>query len=284
MATALSTTALPGRAFQAAPEAPAGRAAKPACPRSQPVRRCRVLLHAVAERAKPSGARSNDPRYVEFAKALDKYDFNFRVGDKVTGNVIMVANNGIYVDIGAKSAAFCPLAECTLGKSVRVRPRSAGGRRPRGGGGAQRPAVADEAVQPPARPAAQPPPAATDLGRRPSARWPPPQPAASCPRGAPPPLQTLTPGLVAPPADVRPGQSGRPHGVQHRQGRQRHPGPDCAAVAAPDRGACAAGRPGRRPPDRSLCCVHAALPPLLTPRAPLPPPTVGGCLGTRAGG
>ena len=129
MSTALvHASALAGRAFQAAPEAPAGRAAKPACPRSQPVRRCRVLLHAVAERAKPSDARSNDPRYVEFAKALEKYDFNFRVGDKVTGNVILVANNGIYVDIGAKSAAFCPLAECTLGKSVRVRHQLGKGR------------------------------------------------------------------------------------------------------------------------------------------------------------
>lgn len=126
MANALSSVF--STRLQAALEAPVPRsaapAAKPCGVSGHPARRCRVVVHAVAERTRPSSAsdaRASDPRYVEFAKALEKYDFNFRVGDKVTGNVIMVSNNGIYVDIGAKSAAFCPLAECSLGKSVRVR-------------------------------------------------------------------------------------------------------------------------------------------------------------------
>jgi len=120
----LLNSVLPGRLHAAAAEAPS-RAAAPAAKRSGgSIRRsCRVALAAVAERNKASASsdpRASDPRYQEFAKALEKYDFNFRVGDKVTGAVIMVANNGIYVDIGAKSAAFCPLAECSLGKSVRT--------------------------------------------------------------------------------------------------------------------------------------------------------------------
>jgi small subunit ribosomal protein S1 len=60
--------------------------------------------------------------YAEFAAALEKYDFRFRVGEKVTGTVLMTQNKGIYVDIGAKSAAFCPVAECGMGKVARVSP------------------------------------------------------------------------------------------------------------------------------------------------------------------
>jgi len=70
-----------------------------------------------------------DPAYAELAKALAKYDFNFRVGEKVTGTVLVVQNSGIYVDIGAKSAAFCPAAECAMGKAARVRGAGAPGGR-----------------------------------------------------------------------------------------------------------------------------------------------------------
>jgi hypothetical protein len=66
-------------------------------------------------------SRDSNPLYAEFAAALDKYDFRFRLGEKVTGTVLLVLNKGIYVDIGAKSAAFCPIAECGMGKVARVR-------------------------------------------------------------------------------------------------------------------------------------------------------------------
>ena len=78
----------------------------------------------VARAAALSDRPGTDPRYAEFAKALEKYDFKFRVGDKISGVVIMVENSGIYVDIGAKSAAFCPAAECAMGKTAKARARA----------------------------------------------------------------------------------------------------------------------------------------------------------------
>jgi hypothetical protein len=127
------------RVVAAAPAARAEEAAAPAAFRAPKAkaafagvaptlaRGARAVTHAVAERE----SRAADPRYAAFAAALDKYDFNFRVGDKVSGTVIMVENNGIYVDIGAKGAAFCPAAECAMGKAAKARaaahaPRRAG--------------------------------------------------------------------------------------------------------------------------------------------------------------
>jgi small subunit ribosomal protein S1 len=43
------------------------------------------------------------------------------VGDKVTGTVFQIENNGLYVDIGAKSSAFCPVAELTLAHDMKAR-------------------------------------------------------------------------------------------------------------------------------------------------------------------
>ena len=102
--------------------APAARpaACKPAGPSAVVRGRAAAGARLVA-RAAVVDRVGADPRYAEFAKALEKYDFTFRVGDKISGIVIMVENSGIYVDIGAKSAAFCPSAECAMGKTSRVR-------------------------------------------------------------------------------------------------------------------------------------------------------------------
>lgn len=43
-------------------------------------------------------------------------DYDFKVGDKVMGTVYEVDENGAYVEIGAKTAGFVPLIECSLAK------------------------------------------------------------------------------------------------------------------------------------------------------------------------
>ena len=52
--------------------------------------------------------------YDDFEKLLEKYDFNYKVGDKVTGTVFKIDNRGAYVDVGAKSSAFVPNGECSV--------------------------------------------------------------------------------------------------------------------------------------------------------------------------
>eukprot|EP00899_Mesostigma_viride_P025582 jgi/Mesvir1/6208/Mv00890-RA.1 len=52
--------------------------------------------------------------YSDFDALLGKFDFNFGLGDKVTGVIFKIDNKGAYVDIGAKAAAFCPLHEISL--------------------------------------------------------------------------------------------------------------------------------------------------------------------------
>lgn len=47
---------------------------------------------------------------------------NLRPGQKVLGTVYEVDEDGAYVEIGAKSAGFVPLAECSLAKLKSVRP------------------------------------------------------------------------------------------------------------------------------------------------------------------
>lgn len=54
----------------------------------------------------------------DFAKALDKYDYQFNKGDKIKGKVFQYAPEGAYVDIGAKAAAFLPLREVSLQEEV----------------------------------------------------------------------------------------------------------------------------------------------------------------------
>lgn len=53
----------------------------------------------------------------DFAKALEQHDYQFSKGQVVRGKVFQYDNDGAYVDIGGKSAAFLPLTEVSL-KSV----------------------------------------------------------------------------------------------------------------------------------------------------------------------
>lgn len=50
----------------------------------------------------------------DFARALEGHDFNFEVGTKVKGKPFSVTNEGIFVDIGGKAAAFLPLKEIII--------------------------------------------------------------------------------------------------------------------------------------------------------------------------
>ncbi|MBW4663234.1 MAG: S1 RNA-binding domain-containing protein [Chroococcus sp. CMT-3BRIN-NPC107] len=50
----------------------------------------------------------------DFAKALEQQDFQFQQGQKVLGKVFQYENNGAYVDIGGKSAAFIPTEEVSM--------------------------------------------------------------------------------------------------------------------------------------------------------------------------
>jgi len=52
----------------------------------------------------------------EVEAMLEQYDYEFKVGDKVMGVVYEVDEDGAYVEIGAKTAGFVPLAECSLAK------------------------------------------------------------------------------------------------------------------------------------------------------------------------
>ena len=61
--------------------------------------------------------------YDEVEGMLDEGEASFKVGDKVYGTVYEVDEDGAYVEIGAKTAGFVPLVECSLGrvKSVSIR-------------------------------------------------------------------------------------------------------------------------------------------------------------------
>lgn len=64
-----------------------------------------------------------DALYSVFEDLIKGVDFSFKQGDVVAGTVFEIDQKGAYVDIGAKSAAFCPTAEASLCKIGRVRSR-----------------------------------------------------------------------------------------------------------------------------------------------------------------
>lgn len=74
-----------------------------------------------------------DAMYKRFEELLSSYDFAFKTGDRVTGTIFRVDGRGAYVDIGAKGAAFCPVAEISQCKVDRVRTRGVAGGRRKGG-------------------------------------------------------------------------------------------------------------------------------------------------------
>jgi hypothetical protein len=59
--------------------------------------------------------------YDEVEGMLEESEASFKVGDKVYGTVYEVDDDGAYVEIGAKTAGFVPLVECSLGKLKTVR-------------------------------------------------------------------------------------------------------------------------------------------------------------------
>ncbi|NEQ32460.1 MAG: S1 RNA-binding domain-containing protein [Leptolyngbya sp. SIO4C5] len=52
----------------------------------------------------------------DFAKALEQHDYQFQKGSVVRGTVFSHTDQGAYVDIGGKAAAFLPLKEASLKK------------------------------------------------------------------------------------------------------------------------------------------------------------------------
>ncbi|MBW4632076.1 MAG: S1 RNA-binding domain-containing protein [Iphinoe sp. HA4291-MV1] len=50
----------------------------------------------------------------DFAKALEKHDYQFQKGQVVHGKVFQLDSDGAYVDIGGKSSAFVPRDEASL--------------------------------------------------------------------------------------------------------------------------------------------------------------------------
>ena len=56
----------------------------------------------------------------EFEALLNKYDYSFQKGDLVKGIVCSYDSSGVIVDIGAKTAAYVPIKEAIVDKSVPV--------------------------------------------------------------------------------------------------------------------------------------------------------------------
>lgn len=50
----------------------------------------------------------------DFAKALEKHDYQFQKGQAVHGKVFQIDHDGAYVDIGGKASAFLPRDEASL--------------------------------------------------------------------------------------------------------------------------------------------------------------------------
>ena len=64
-----------------------------------------------------SAASNNNTSFSmdDFAKALEKYDYEFAKGQIVKGTVIQYDSEGAYIDIGGKSPGFVPTREAALG-------------------------------------------------------------------------------------------------------------------------------------------------------------------------
>ena len=58
-----------------------------------------------------------------FLAALDEQDFVGSTGEVVTGSVINVESDGVYVDIGGKAPGFMPKKECGLGVITNLKER-----------------------------------------------------------------------------------------------------------------------------------------------------------------
>ncbi|MGQ9865956.1 MAG: S1 RNA-binding domain-containing protein [Pseudanabaenaceae cyanobacterium] len=96
---------------------------KTSVPEATPETSAPVVESIVADAAAPASAppvatpaRSAPAMFSseEFAHALEDYAYRFEPGQVVTGKVIEVDPQGVYVDIGGKAPAFLPLAEAVL--------------------------------------------------------------------------------------------------------------------------------------------------------------------------
>ena len=54
----------------------------------------------------------------EFEALLSNYDYSFQKGDLVKGIVCSYDSSGVIVDIGSKTAAYVPLKEAVVDKTV----------------------------------------------------------------------------------------------------------------------------------------------------------------------
>jgi small subunit ribosomal protein S1 len=70
-------------------------------------------LDSVASQMEAAGVDKEDD-YRRFEELLGSADVSFNQGDRVTGTIFRVDNRGAYVDVGGKSAAFCPTSELSL--------------------------------------------------------------------------------------------------------------------------------------------------------------------------
>ncbi|TAF10194.1 MAG: 30S ribosomal protein S1 [Nostocales cyanobacterium] len=62
----------------------------------------------------PSQTANSSFSMDDFAKALEKHDYQFQKGQVVHGKVFQLDHDGAYVDIGGKSSAFLPRDEASL--------------------------------------------------------------------------------------------------------------------------------------------------------------------------
>lgn len=93
--------------------------------RANPRATSAVVRRAImSEEIRVSG--ENAEQYAEFANLLDQYQYNYKIGDVISGTVKACDAKGAWVEIGAKSEALCPTAEASLGnvRNVRVATRS----------------------------------------------------------------------------------------------------------------------------------------------------------------
>ena len=54
---------------------------------------------------------------VDFQELLEKYDYNYSIGDVVKGRIVSVEKDCVFVDIKAKANACCPIYEVLLEKN-----------------------------------------------------------------------------------------------------------------------------------------------------------------------
>lgn len=116
----MMSTAAPARAsFRLRARAPARElragAGKPASSRAVTLRRGAIVSEEYAVGGKSGAA------YDEFASLLDKYQYNYKVGDVITGRVKACDAKGAWIEIGAKSEALCPTSEASLSNIRNVR-------------------------------------------------------------------------------------------------------------------------------------------------------------------